>query len=105
MTATDYRSEALAAAAAGQWSEAIVARMRALARGLEEAGEVSVRPGRTADELAVEIANGRPSLAVAAARAARVFDEVAYGNRPGTADGYAAVVEVDDMCSRAGSTR
>lgn len=104
-TSSDYRREAITAAEAGDWSAAIVARMRALARGLEESGELAVRPGRTADELAAEVAGERPAAAAATARAAQVFDEVAYGNRAGTAGGYAEVVTADDMCSRVGSHR
>jgi hypothetical protein len=104
-TAADYRHEAIAAAAAGRWSDAIIARMRALARGLEETGELAVRPGRTADELAVEVAVEQPAAAGATTRAARIFDEVAYGNRPGTAEGYAAVVEADDLCCGVRSRR
>ena len=104
-TAADYRREATAAATDGRWADAIIARMRALARGLEETGELSVRPGRTADELAVEVAAGRPAAADATTRAARVFDEVAYGNRSGTPDGYATVVAADDICFGVGSRR
>lgn len=104
-TAADYRHDAIAAASDGRWSDAIVARMRALAKALEESGELSARPGRTADELAVEVADGRPDASEATTRAARIFDEVAYGNRPGTPEGYAAVAEADDMCSRIGSRR
>ena len=104
-SAADYRREAIAAAADGRWSEAIVARMRALARGLEDSGELSARPGRTADELAIEVADVRPDAAETTARAARIFDEVAYGNRPGTAEGYAVVVEADDIGSGVRSRR
>lgn len=98
-TAADYRQEAITAAAESRWSDAIVARMRAMARGLEESGELAIRPGRTADELAVDVAARRPEAFAPAVRAARIFDEVAYGNRTGTAEGYAAVTEADDLCS------
>jgi hypothetical protein len=104
-TAGDFRREAVAAAAEGRWSDAIVARMRALARALEETGELPARPGRTADEIAAEVAAGRPDAGAVTARAARIFDEVAYGNRPGTPEGYAAVVDADDICSGIGSRR
>ena len=104
-TAGDYRRQATAAAADGRWGDAIIARMRALARGLEENDELPVRPGRTADELAVEVAMGRPAAAEATARAAHVFDEVAYGNRSGTEDGYTTVVAADDICSGVGMRR
>lgn len=102
-TAADFRQESIDAAADGRWSDAIIARMRALARALEETGELPARPGRTADELAIEVAAERPEASEATARAARIFDEVAYGHRPGTADGYAAVVDADDVCAGVGS--
>jgi hypothetical protein len=104
-TATDYRQQAVAAAADGRWADAIIARMRALARSLEETGELAARPGRTADELAVEVAKRRPDAADSTARAARIFDEVAYGSRPGTPENYATVVAADDICSGVGVRR
>jgi hypothetical protein len=79
--------------------------MRALARGLEESGELPERPGRTADELAAEVAVGRPEVATVVQSAARIFDEVAYGNRKGSREGYAAVVEADDLLSTVRSRR
>lgn len=104
-SAADYRLAATAAAADGRWSEAIVARMRALARGLEESGAIPERAGRTADELAAEIARDRPDAAAVTARAARVFDDVAYGGRPGTGVGYADVAAADQALSTAAGRR
>ena len=104
-TAAEHRHEAIAAAGREDWSTAIVARMRALARALEEDGELPERAGRTADELAAEVAVGRPDAADIIARAARIFDEVAYGGRAGSADGYADVVAADEMCSAVRSRR
>jgi hypothetical protein len=104
-TAAEYRRAAEAAAADERWSDAIVARMRALARGLEEAGVLIHRPGRTADELAAEIAADRPDAAAATAQAARIFDEVAYGERPGTSAGYDAVLDADNRLSTMASRR
>lgn len=98
-SAANYRLEAAAAAADGRWGDAIVARMRALARGLEESGLLPERAGRTADELAAEVALDRPDAATITARAARVFDEVAYGGRTGTGIGYADVSEADHVLS------
>jgi len=104
-SAADHRHEAVDAAADGRWADAIVARMRALARGLEESGELAERPARTADELAAEIATTRLADARAIARAARVFDEVAYGRRPGGPDGYADVVAADELLNAVRSRR
>ena len=104
-TSADYRRDAEAAAAEGRWAEAITARMRALARGLEESGALVERPGRTADELAAEIAIDRPDAAVLTARAARIFDEVVYGLRPGTIAGYHDVGEADRQLLATASRR
>ena len=104
-SAADYRLAASAAAGEGRWGDAIVARMRALARGLEESGALPERAGRTADELAAEIALDRPDAAKLTARAARVFDEVAYGGRAGTGVGYSDVAEADHVLSLQASRR
>lgn len=104
-SAADYRRAATAAAAEGRWSDAIVARMRALARGLEETGAIPERAGRTADELAAEVARDRPDAAAVTARAARAFDDVAYGGRPGTGVGYADVAEADHTLSTVAGRR
>lgn len=104
-TAASYRLEAAAAASEGRWGDAIVARMRALARGLEETGLLAERAGRTADELAAEVALDRPDAAKVTARAARVFNEVAYGGRAGTGIGYSDIAEADHVLSLRASRR
>ncbi|RSN71473.1 DUF4129 domain-containing protein [Actinomadura sp. WAC 06369] len=95
-TALDHRDAAERHAAAGQWAEAIRERLRAVARDLEERAVLGPRPGRTADELAAEAGAAVPELADALRAAVRVFEDVWYGDRPGTADGYAQVRDLDD---------
>jgi hypothetical protein len=95
-TAADHRRHAELAAQQGRWSEAVIERMRAVARRLEELDVVAPRPGRTADELAAESAEQLVSAAVPLRRAAAVFDEVAYGGRTGSAETYAVIVGADD---------
>ncbi|MBE1531403.1 DUF4129 domain-containing protein [Actinomadura algeriensis] len=95
-TALDHRTAAERHAAAGQWAEAIRERLRAVARDLEERAVLGPRPGRTADELAGEAGAAVPELADALRAAVRIFDDVWYGDRPGTADGYAQVKDLDD---------
>lgn len=95
-TALDHRDAAERHAAAGRWAEAIRERLRAVARDLEERAVLGPRPGRTADELAAEAGAAVPELADALRAAVRVFDDVWYGDRPGTADGYARVRDLDD---------
>lgn len=95
LRAADYRREAEAAAAVGDWSAAVVARMRAIARELEQRGAIDERPGRTADELGREAAEQLPALDQPLRAAVAVFDEVAYGRRPATSSSYAVVAAAD----------
>jgi hypothetical protein len=101
VTAAQHRRDAEVAAAAGDWHAAVVARMRAAGRELEQRGVVEVRPGRTAAELAIEVARELPPIAGDIAAATAVFDAVAYGGRDATRDSYATVVAADDAARRA----
>lgn len=95
-TAQDHRSAADAMAAAGQWAEAIRERLRAIARDLEERAILGPRPGRTADELAAEAGVALPGYADRLDGAVKIFDDVWYGDRPGTAAGYATLRDLDE---------
>jgi hypothetical protein len=81
-SAADYRAAADAAAAEGNWDEAVRQRFRAIVRSLEERDVLDPRPGRTADEAAAEAARAMPTCAQGLRAAATSFDDVAYGNRP-----------------------
>jgi hypothetical protein len=102
VTAAQHRQDAANAAAAGDWQAAVIARMRAAARELEERGVVEARPGRTAAELATEASRELPAIAADIAAATAVFDAVAYGGRDATHESYATVVAADDAARRAG---
>jgi len=91
-----YRAEAAGFAAAGNWREALRARFRAVIRELEQRGVLDSRAGRTAGEIAAEASIAMPSCAAAMRRAAHVFDEVWYGDRPATREAYEAMVSVDE---------
>ncbi|SNS89070.1 protein of unknown function [Actinomadura meyerae] len=95
-TALDHRQAAEAHAAAGEWAEAIRERLRAIARDLEERAVLAARPGRTADELAAEAGEAVPELAGELAAGVRIFDDVWYGDRPGTPEGYARMKALDE---------
>lgn len=95
-TALDHRDAAERHAEAGQWAEAIRERLRAIARDLEERAVLSARPGRTADELAAEAGEAVPELADDLTAGVRIFDDVWYGDRPGTPEGYARVKDLDE---------
>lgn len=94
-SARDYRQEAERHAAAGDYGAAIVDRVRAIAAELSERSIVPPRPGRTADELAREAGRELPELAGDLAAATRLFDDVHYGDKAGTRDGYGLVSELD----------
>lgn len=95
-TAVDHRDAAQRYAEAAQWAEAIRERLRAIARDLEERAVLAARPGRTADELAAEAGAAVPELAEELSAGVRIFDDVWYGDRPGTPEGYARMTELDE---------
>jgi hypothetical protein len=101
LSAAEHRARAREAAAQARWRDAIQEAFRGLARGLEERAVLDVRAGRTADEIAREAGAAFPGLAGELASAARVFDDVTYGGRPGSRDRYDAVAATDDRVDRA----
>jgi hypothetical protein len=96
VTAAGHRRAAEDAAAGGDWQRAVVERMRATARALEEADVVTPRPGRTAVELAAEASAVSPDAGPALHSATTVFDAVSYGGRTAGPEAYATVVAADD---------
>ena len=100
-TADEYRKAAAAAAARGEFADAMRDRFRALVRGMEERALLEVRSGRTADETVAEAGKFLPELAAKLAEGGRLFDDVHYGGRPGTEPGYRALTELDEQVRRA----
>ena len=96
MTANEHRAAADRAAAAGELAEAVRERFRAVVRELEQRGVLDPRAGRTVDEVAIEAGRALPVLADDLRGAAVQFDDVWYGGRPATAQGYQRLVSVDD---------
>lgn len=99
-SAADHRRTAESAAAAGDWGTAVIERMRATARDLEERGTLDVRPGRTADELAREVVALLPTVADPLRVATATFDAVAYGRRTADASAYRSMVAADDAVTQ-----
>jgi len=95
LSAADHRARAAQLAATGDYAGAILDGVRAVARELEERNLLSPRPGRTAAEIAAEAALALPADAGPLRTSARLFDDICYGGRPGTAAGYAVVQELD----------
>jgi len=100
LTAAEHRATAERAAAQGDWSAAIRHRLRAVARQLEEVGLLNPVPGRTAGELARDAGELLPDLAAEFRSAASAFNDVTYGERPGTEPGYRLIADLDDRLRR-----
>jgi hypothetical protein len=96
LTAAQHRAIAERFAAEGNWAAAIRHRLRAVARSLEENGTLDPAPGRTASELAADAAGRLPALAAELSRSATAFNDVTYGERPGTQAAYQLIVDLDD---------
>jgi hypothetical protein len=96
MSASDHCKLADSHAGAGDYSAAIIERVRAVAAELQERSVLPARPGRTADEFAAEASLSMPALAGQLTDAARLFDDVRYGGRTGTSAGYERVRDLDN---------
>jgi hypothetical protein len=96
LTSAQHRATAEQLAAQGNWSAAIRHRLRAVARHLEETGVLQPVPGRTATELARDTGTAIPGLTGELRRAAEAFNDVTYGERPGTESDYRTVADLDD---------
>lgn len=96
LSAAQHRATAEQAAARGDWTSAIRHRVRAVARHLEETTVLTAVPGRTATELARDAGAAIPGLTIELRCTAETFNDVTYGQRPGTEPGYRMIVELDD---------
>ena len=95
LSAAEHRATAERHAASQQWGPAIRHRVRAVARQLEENGVLDRVPGRTATELARVAGRALPALADELASAAASFNDVTYGELPGTEASYRSVAVLD----------
>jgi len=78
------------------WIDELLYRLRAVARQLEETAVLDPVPGRTATELARDAGRAIPHLAPELNRAAEAFNDVTYGERPGTEAAYRMIADLDD---------
>ena len=99
LSAADHRMRAGRLADAGDYAAATVERVRAIARELDDRAVLTPRAGRTANEMAKEAAAALPAEAGALRSAALLFDDICYGDRPGTQAGYALIQELDTRIS------
>ncbi|WP_431234058.1 DUF4129 domain-containing protein [Mycolicibacterium psychrotolerans] len=100
LSSAEHRATAQAYAAQGNWAAAIRHRLRAVARHLEEAGLLNAVPGRTANELAADAGELLPPYRGDLRRAATVFNDVTYGEQPGTEPDYQMVAALDEALRR-----
>lgn len=100
LSAAQHRATAERFAAERNWAAAIRHRLRAVARQLEESTVLDPVPGRTATELARDAGRVLPDLAGELRAAATAFNDVTYGERPGTEDAYRLIVDLDDRLRR-----
>jgi len=96
-SAAEHRAAADAHAAAGAWADAVRERLRAVIRSLEERSLIEPRPGRTADEAAVQAGLSLPECATSLRSGARLFDDIWYGGRPATAASDQALRALDEQ--------
>jgi hypothetical protein len=96
LSAAQHRATAELYAAQGDWAAAIRHRLRAVARQLEETAVLNPVPGRTATELARDAGAVIPGLSGELRSAAEAFNDVTYGERPGTEAGYRLIVALDE---------
>lgn len=95
-TAAEHRALAERAVASADLDTAVRELFRALVRELTERSILDERPGRTAGEVATEVAALTPGQADVFSAAAGAFDAVCYGRHPATAEAVEAVRAADD---------
>lgn len=100
LSSAEHRATAQAYATQGNWAAAIRHRLRAVARHLEEIGLLNAVPGRTANELAADAGELLPAFGGDLRRAATVFNDVTYGEQPGTEPDYLMVAALDEALRR-----
>jgi Domain of unknown function (DUF4129) len=104
LRAAEHRATAQRYAAQGDWAPAIRHGLRAVARQLEENGVLDAVPGRTATELARNAGQVLPGLAGELFTAAEAFNDVSYGEQPGSESQYRMIAALDDQLGRQSSS-
>ena len=82
ITPEEYLATAQQAWSAGDWDAAVIAGFRAIVSDLDRRAVLGDRPGRTAREVAHDIATAFPDAAGDLHAAAEWFDVAAYGMQP-----------------------
>lgn len=101
ITPAEYRRLAASAAARSDWRTAVVEQFRAIVRSAEERTVIDPLPGRTADEVAGQLAVAFGGHAAELRLAASAFDAVRYGSAEATARDHAVMVALDQLLETA----
>jgi hypothetical protein len=96
MSSVEHRAAAERSVSQGDWASAIRHRLRAVARHLEETAVLHPVPGRTATELARDAGAAIPGLLVELRSGATTFNDVTYGEQPGSEAEYRMLADLDD---------
>ena len=94
-TARELRDASAASAAGGDYSTAILQRLRAVVAACEERGILPPSASRTANELAAQAGARFPGQYAELVTAASGFDRILYGGGTGTLDGYERLCALD----------
>jgi hypothetical protein len=101
ITPAEYRRRAEAAAARSDWRTAVVEQFRAVVRSAEDRTVNDPQPGRTADEVAGQLAAAFGAQAGGLLQAAGLFDAIRYGSAAASARDYGAIVALDQLLESA----
>jgi len=104
-TSAQIRTDARAAAAAGDDTVASLEYFRAMVRGCEERVVIDERAGRTAREASRDIAASIAAHHEPLRTGAVAFDELCYGHRAGTPSDTESMAALDTLIAGAKSTR
>jgi hypothetical protein len=96
-----FRRLAASAAARADWRTAVVEQFRAIVRSAEDRTVIDPLPGRTADEVAGQLAGAFGDHAAELRRAASIFDAVRYGSAGATAADHAEILALDQALESA----
>lgn len=94
-TAARIRQDAERAAAAGDYSTAVMELFRSIARGLAERTVITTTPGTTAHSFAGRTGELFPAFAARLDTSADAFDGVRYLDRTGTREQYEQIADLE----------
>ncbi|MBU4365243.1 MAG: DUF4129 domain-containing protein [Actinobacteria bacterium] len=104
-SASEVRADAVALAAAGDWTAAALAIFRAMIRTLAERGTIEEFGGMTAHEATDQAAVRLPDFADRLDAAAQLFDSLAYGRGTASAEQYQLLLGLDTEVGTANPTQ